>query len=94
VIRAAERWFRARLGVELAACVLCVCVFALGLLLGLLVSACSFSPSCPPAELARINARYVARGRELCRGTPPSQCAALPGLRAERVAEARDAGCL
>jgi len=57
-------------------------------------SACRNTDVCPPAQLSNINARYVAAAALACHNTPPSQCAALPALKAARLSEEKDAGCL
>lgn len=66
---------------------------SLVLLLCLAASSCK-SEVCPPAQLSTINARYVAAAAAACANTPPSKCGALPALKAARIAEEEDAGCL
>jgi hypothetical protein len=57
-------------------------------------SACGTQQVCPPAQLATINARYIEAAAQVCAGTPPSECPELPTLKAKRLAEEKDAGCL
>jgi hypothetical protein len=59
-----------------------------------MAGACTAQAVCPPSQLAAINARYIEAASLVCAGTPPSECPELPTLKAKRLADEKDAGCL
>lgn len=75
------------------------CAMALVLLLALFICgelqvSCASSAACPPAVLSAINANYIARGAAACKGVPLAECTAIEPVKAQRLAEEKDAGCL
>jgi hypothetical protein len=43
--------------------------------------------ACAPAELAKIEAAYLAEGIDACKGKTPSTCTALPAIEAKYAAK-------
>lgn len=70
-------------------------VWVFALLFGAGVESCrATSEACPPAQLASINAHYIAAVASACAGTPRKKCDAATRLNAERLKQERDIGCL